>query len=246
MARARDRILIQDLEVRCIVGVYPDERRYEQGIRLDLDLGLDLSVAGRSGRIADTCDYDRLSHEIIALLQFRRYRLLEMAAEEIAAMLLGIHGGLREVGLTIVKPQALPGRARAAAVRIERDRHDFPRERRAAPFGSEEVLLETAEAGLYLLRVAPGGVIAPHLHRRTAELEWRVAGELLRDGAPLTGVGPVAWPIGQVHSYRNPSAAEALLFRCDRPPLRPEDQVDAEVSPPGDARPVELSVVERV
>lgn len=229
MARPRDRILIQGLEVRCIIGVYADERQYEQGIRLDLDLGLDLSVAGRSGRIADTCDYDRLSNEVIALLQFRRYRLLEMAAEELAAMLLGVHPDLRELGLTIVKPQALPGRARAAAVQITRDRGDFPRAVRAAPFGREEVLLETADAGLYLVHVAPGGVIAPHRHERTAELEWGVAGELLRDGAPLDAMSPVAWPLGQAHGYRNASASEATLFRCDRPPLRPEDQL------PGDA-----------
>ena len=145
-------------------------------------------------------------------------------------MLFGVHPGLDTVGLTIAKPRALPGRAGAAAVKILRRAEDFPRRHELARFGRVEILLETAEAGLYLLHVDPGRSITPHLHRVMHELEWLVAGELSRDGAPLVGLSPVEWPRGQVHAYTNHGARPATLFCCDRPPFIVEDEVlvDAE------------------
>ena len=93
----RDVIEIRGLALDCVVGIRPEEREREQPVRLDLSLGLDLSSAGRSGRIAETCDYDRVADEVIALLRFRRYRLIEGAVEEVAAMLLGVHAPLVRV-----------------------------------------------------------------------------------------------------------------------------------------------------
>ena len=82
---ARDTIELEGLCLDCVLGVNPDERDREQPVRVDLRMGLDLRAAGRSASIADTIDYDRTASEIAALLRFRRYRLLENAAEEVAA-----------------------------------------------------------------------------------------------------------------------------------------------------------------
>ncbi|HMJ14251.1 MAG TPA: dihydroneopterin aldolase, partial [Polyangiaceae bacterium] len=120
-----DLIRIDALELACIVGVRPRERRRKQLVRVHLELGLELSRAGKSGRIAHTCDYSRVIDEITALLQFREYQLIEVATEELAAMIFGVHENVAEVTIQLEKPAALGGRARAAAVRIARRRADL-------------------------------------------------------------------------------------------------------------------------
>jgi FolB domain-containing protein len=227
---ARDRIEIDTLELACVVGIRPEEREREQPLVVDVALELDLARAGRSGRIADTCDYAELTTELVALVRFRRYKLLENAAEELAAMVLGVHEGIDRVELRLAKPCALPG-ARQAAIRVSRSVVDYPRRREAARFGEVEVLLETREAGLYLLHVDPGHAIPLHHHQRMRELEWLVRGELVRDGRPLAPVEPHEWSIGAAHGYQNPSTERASLFCCDIPPFIPADEIDLASEP---------------
>ncbi|MCB9087469.1 MAG: dihydroneopterin aldolase [Calditrichae bacterium] len=222
---SHDRIRIEGLRIDCIIGVYPEEALQEQPIVMDLALALDLSRAGRSGSIADTCDYDRISREVAALVVFRKFRLLENAAEEIAAMLFGLHAHLDNLWIRIEKPRALQGRARCAAVEIWRSRSDFPRTTEQTVFGEAEILLETREAGLYLLHIDAGKEIPPHYHRVMRELEWLAEGEVLLQQKPITGFNPIAWPKGEVHTYRNTSKQRATLFCCDAPPFIPEDEI---------------------
>ena len=222
---SRDTIQIHRLTLNCIVGVRPQEREREQPVTLDVELGLDLRPAARSGRISDTCDYDRVSSEIGALLQFRRYRIIEVAVEELAAMLFGTHERLETVRIRLEKPRALEGRARAGAVEISRERSDFPRSLEKTSFGQVEILWEGREAGLYLLHVEPGHQIVPHRHATMRELEWLVGGKLERNGAPMAGPEPMVWPTGQVHGYRNVSTDRGTLFCCDTPPFIPADEI---------------------
>ncbi len=226
---ARDSIELEGLTLDCVLGVYPEERHREQPVRVDLRLGLDLMPAGRSASIGDTIDYDRTATEIIALLRFRRYRLLENAAEELAAMLFGVHPSVEELELRVAKPQALAGRAEAGAVRIARARDDFTWRREPARFGGEvDILLETKEAGLYLLHVGPGKSIPLHHHQVMRELEWLVRGTL-RQGDELVPHGrPVEWPHGHDHRYHNDGDEVATLFCCDCPAFIPGDEIVVE------------------
>lgn len=220
-----DTISIVGLAVDCIVGINPEERLREQPLRVDLDLRLDLRTAGRTGRFSATCDYDRVSREVAAFLRFRQHRLLEMAAEELSAMLLGLHRQVHSLQLRLTKPRALEGRAEAAAIEVERHASDFAIHHEDSEFGKVDILLETREAGLYLLHVGPGLAIPRHHHRRMSELEWLVSGELLRNGEAMAGWQPAHWPLGAVHDYRNPGSAPATLFCCDVPPFDPSDEV---------------------
>lgn len=220
-----DTIELQGLALECVLGVYPDERHREQPVRVDLEMELDLRAAGESASIHDTIDYDRATHEIGALLRFRRYRLLENAAHEVAAMLFGVHPLLQRLRLRLAKPQALAGRAEAAAVRIERERSDYAPRRETSSFGEVDVLLETREAGLYLLHVAPGREIPTHHHQVMRELEWLVRGTLHQDGEVVPPARPVEWEHGTIHHYLNPSDREATLFCCDCPPFIPTDEI---------------------
>jgi len=230
---ARDRIEIEGLQLDCVIGVLPDERDREQPLCVDVRLDLDLGRAGKSGRIGDTVDYARLVRELRALLRFRRYKLLENAAEECAAMLLGAHPLVSTIGLRLVKPKAIHG-ARAAGIAIERTQDDFERRTEPSRFGQVEVLLETREAGLYLLHVAPKQRIALHHHRVMRELEWLVDGELFHVGArgtepgPIVPAAPIAWEHDQLHGYENRSDEQATLFCCDTPPFIPADEIVGE------------------
>lgn len=226
----RDRIEIDGLQLDCVIGVLPEERDREQPLCVDVRLDLDLARAGRSGRIADTVDYARLVRELRAMLRFRRYKLLENAAEECAAMLLGVHPSVAALSLRLVKPKAIAG-ARAAGIAIERSQADVERRIEPSRFGRVEVLLESREAGLYLLHVAPRHRIALHHHRVMRELEWLVDGELFHVGSggieqgPIVPASPIPWEYGQVHGYENRSDEDATLFCCDTPPFIPADEI---------------------
>lgn len=210
----RDAIEVEGLRVACVVGVWAEERDREQVVRVDLRLGLSLAAAGRSASIHDTVDYDRVATEVAALLGFRRYRLLETAAEELAAMLLGGHPRVDEVELRLAKPDALRGRAEAAAVVVTRGRDDFPRRSRATTFGEEEELLETAEARVVLLHVGPGQRLPP---RRGPALAWLVRGSLRRGGEVLAPHRPLEpWDDGD-DAPCNDGDAVATLLCCEHP-----------------------------
>jgi 7,8-dihydroneopterin aldolase/epimerase/oxygenase len=155
-----DSVEIRGLSCRCIIGIRARERRVAQRVRLDLELAVDLERAGKSGRIAHTVDYSRASTEIIALLQFRRYSLLEVAAEECAGWLFAAYPAVQGVALSIAKPQALAGQAESGGVSISRKR---PPEstRQRTPFGFVEPQLETSEASIALIGLDAGASLTP-------------------------------------------------------------------------------------
>lgn len=221
-----DRIVLRGLEVPSIIGVHPHEREQAQPLLLDVELTMDLRPAGQSGRIAQTCDYSAVALEARALLKFRKYQLLEAAAEELSAMILGVHPGVESVKLRLTKPQALAAFGTGAAVEVERTPADYPRTDEDAAFGSVEILLETREAGLYLLHVDPENAIAPHHHRVMSELEWLVDGELWWDDKRIPERRPVQWEKGRVHGYRNRTDVRATVFCCDVPPFIREDEIE--------------------
>jgi 7,8-dihydroneopterin aldolase/epimerase/oxygenase len=163
-----DSVEIRGLYCRCIIGIRARERRVAQRVRLDLSLSLDLGRAGKSGRIAHTIDYSRATTEIIALLKFRCYQLLEMAAEECAGWLFAAYPAVQQVQLCITKPQALAGQAESGGVRIARTR---PTEaaRQPSSFGFVQPELETHEARIMLVGLEPGAELAlPSLGASTA------------------------------------------------------------------------------
>lgn len=218
----RDAILIEGLELDCIVGLRPHERVRAQPVVLDLELGLSLASAGRSGRIGHTCDYDLVAESVRALLAFREYHLVEAATEELAAMLLGLHPALERVRIRIAKPAALLGRARSAAVQIERTSADFPRRRLAHGQETLEVLLETREAGLYAVVVAPGAPVDRELCAATRREGRRATAWVVR-GMVTTAAGNrgpgAAVELEDAAGVTSERESPALLFLCTTPPL---------------------------
>jgi FolB domain-containing protein len=217
-----DFIHIEGLLLDCIVGVRSYERRRAQPVRLNLGLGLGLQDAGRTGRIGHTCDYDRVTDEVRTLLRFRSYRLLEVAAEELSAMLFAAHPALEEVRIRLDKPAALHGRARSAGVEVTRRREEFPARHVPRAFGRIEAILQTVEAGLYLVHVEPEHRLDLSPPPTVQLMQWLVAGELRRAGEKCCASDPAGLP--QAGSLVDAVAGEqgAILFCCTCPTWLPD------------------------
>lgn len=115
-----DRIYIRDLRVRCIIGIYPEERRAKQEIEINLLLFADLRTAGASDNIADTVDYKSVKKAVVAHVEVSECLLVERLAQEIADICLAVPG-VQKVQVTVDKPGALRF-SRSVAVEITRVR----------------------------------------------------------------------------------------------------------------------------
>ena len=115
-----DRIHIRDLCLRCIVGIYPQERREKQDVVLQITLHADCRKAGQSDRIEDTVDYKAIKKSVVAMVEASQCLLVERLAQQVADLCLA-DPGVQAVDVTVEKPGALRF-ARTVAVEIHRRR----------------------------------------------------------------------------------------------------------------------------
>jgi dihydroneopterin aldolase/D-erythro-7,8-dihydroneopterin triphosphate epimerase len=115
-----DCIHIRDLALRCIIGIYADERRDKQDVIINIRLYADLRQACRSDDVRDTIDYKTLKKKVIALVEQSSCLLIEHLAELIADVCLE-DSRVRRVVVSVDKPGALRF-ARSVAVEIVRER----------------------------------------------------------------------------------------------------------------------------
>ena len=115
-----DRIHIRDLLVRCILGVYPDERREKQDVIVNITLHADLRKACASDDIEDTVDYKTIKKNVLQMVQQSECFLVERLAERIAELALE-SPAVQRVDVAVDKPGALRF-ARSVAVEISRTR----------------------------------------------------------------------------------------------------------------------------
>jgi dihydroneopterin aldolase/D-erythro-7,8-dihydroneopterin triphosphate epimerase len=115
-----DRIHIRDLHLRCIIGIYDEERRDKQDLLMNIVMYTDLSEAGKTDRIEDTVDYKSIKKNIIAMVEKSECLLIEHLAQKIADICLS-DPRVRRAVVTVDKPGALRF-ARSVAVEIVRDR----------------------------------------------------------------------------------------------------------------------------
>ncbi|MDF7825276.1 dihydroneopterin aldolase [Pontiellaceae bacterium B12227] len=113
-----DKIFIRDLALRCIIGIYPEERREKQDIVINVEMHTDLRAAGRTDDLNDTVDYKSIKKAILQLVEGSGFQLIESLAEQIADIALS-NQKVEQVIVTIDKPGALRF-AKASAVEITR------------------------------------------------------------------------------------------------------------------------------
>lgn len=113
-----DIIFLEQVKVQTKLGVPTWERMLPQTIILDIEIGCDLSQAGKSDAIADTIDYGAVVARIRDTLNEHSFQLVEALAEHICQLILSEFGAL-SVKIKVAKPSILSG-LKALGVVIER------------------------------------------------------------------------------------------------------------------------------
>ena len=83
-----DRIRLVNMSFYGYHGVLTEERRMGRKFYIDIELALDLSVAGRSDDLTRTVDYAQVYAMVREIEAGKQYLLLEALAEDIAQRLL--------------------------------------------------------------------------------------------------------------------------------------------------------------
>lgn len=120
-------IVIKNLRIDTVIGVYDHEKSAPQALRLDLELRLDARRAARSDALADTVDYDEVCAAVKDFGRRQRFELLERFSHELAGYLMD-RFPMRSLSLTAWKSVAglLPAEI---AVRVDVDRAEIERAR---------------------------------------------------------------------------------------------------------------------
>lgn len=119
-----DRIIIRNLKLETLVGIYPKEKKTRQNIILNIIIFCELRKAGKSDRLEDTVDYKALKNMIVDFVEKGKFNLIEAVAEGVAKICLS-NPCVSGVRISIDKPGALT-RAESVAVEIERHRNNPP------------------------------------------------------------------------------------------------------------------------
>ena len=104
--RGLDRIHIRDLLLRCVIGIYDEERREKQDVTINITMLADLRKAGRTDAIEDTVDYKAIKKKVIAMVEKSSFFLVERLAERVAELCLEDRG-VKQVCVRVAKPGAL-------------------------------------------------------------------------------------------------------------------------------------------
>lgn len=232
----RDVIAIEGLVVDCVVGVYPHERDTPQPLRLDLYLEVDTRTAAERERLRDSVDYAAITTQLSFLLGACRFHMLETAAHALARYLLmppalgERRAQVEALRLRLTKPSALGGRA-IPYLEICRDSSDVTLQTEQSKFGRVDIVLETSEASIYRLNVAPGNAIPLHVHRQMRESELVLSDGLLCQGSPVAPGTIFHWPLHTAHRYDNPTTRFQTILCVDSPRFIPDDEIEVEGKP---------------
>ena len=112
-------VYIQNLNIQCIVGILPHERKQKQQLLLNIEVDYDFEEAKNSEHITNAVDYTQIAKNVEDLLVFQKYQLIETAVEAIADLLFRKWPRLEKCSIQIKKPSAIAN-ADFAAVKIVR------------------------------------------------------------------------------------------------------------------------------
>lgn len=124
-----DKIILKDLHVQGILGIYPHERQTPQGILINITIYTDTSHAAQTDDIADCVDYAALAGQVEAYVENAARFTVEALAEDIARLCLQ-RKSVKKVRVRVEKPQAVQ-QAASVGVEITRRRE----KKRRSPLG---------------------------------------------------------------------------------------------------------------
>ena len=115
-----DKIIISGIEIYGHHGCTIEEQTRGQIIKVDLEIFLDLAVAGKTDNLAVTVDYSKILFDVEKIVAGKSRKLIETVAEEIAEKVLS-YEKVEAVKVILHKPFAnLPINYSDVAVEIFR------------------------------------------------------------------------------------------------------------------------------
>ncbi|MBZ4680452.1 MAG: dihydroneopterin aldolase [Shewanella sp.] len=113
-----DRVLIRELQIETVIGIYEWEKQVHQTLLIDLDMAWDNRAAADSDDYSQALCYETVSKRLTALITEKPIELIETVAEMIAHCLMS-EFAVPWVKVRVMKPGAVPS-AKAVGVEIER------------------------------------------------------------------------------------------------------------------------------
>ncbi|HEY8364611.1 MAG TPA: dihydroneopterin aldolase [Haloplasmataceae bacterium] len=101
-----DKIILKGLEFYGYHGVLPEEQVIGQKFIIDVEIYTDLHEAGLTDKVEKTVNYAEVYQILKLIVEKRKYQLLEALAENCAKEILKSYPQIKEVLITVYKPQA--------------------------------------------------------------------------------------------------------------------------------------------
>jgi len=98
-----DVIRLQGLRLMGTHGALPEEQGRAQPFEVDVDMSVDVSVAGRTDALADTVHYGDVSIVVERVVTGEQHRLLERLATRLADDVLKVDRRITSVTVTVRK-----------------------------------------------------------------------------------------------------------------------------------------------
>ncbi|MCL1092720.1 dihydroneopterin aldolase [Shewanella kaireitica] len=113
-----DKVLIRELKIETVIGIYEWEKQIHQTLLLDLDMAWDNRLAAASDSYDNALCYETVSNRLTALITEKPIELIETVAEMVATCVMS-EFNVPWVKVKVMKPGAVPT-AQAVGVVIER------------------------------------------------------------------------------------------------------------------------------
>ena len=113
-----DIIVLHELKVDTVIGIWDWERKIRQTVVIDLEMAADVRRAAETDDVADTLNYKLVAKRVQQFTAESEFQLVETLAERIAGIVLD-EFGVAWLRVRVNKPGAIRG-ARDVGVVIER------------------------------------------------------------------------------------------------------------------------------
>ena len=119
-------LIIKNLKIFAYHGVYKKEKINGQNFLIDAEVFTDKLGGYEDDKLENVLSYSKLIKEISAFFKKESYDLIEKAAEATAKYLIKNFPQIKEINLTVKKPEApISADFEYVAVKISRKRSDY-------------------------------------------------------------------------------------------------------------------------